>query len=211
MDEQSKTQLDKVYREKKKVITYSGKEVREITGISLRTFRYRMEELKKQFEGVGNLLELKKNKWVIHQDLVHHFFRKTNKKKVSSVYQINWKSFITWVPASNFPKEYHTHLIREVMKSFPNGLFLPVIEQTENGVNHVHMISNEDAATIESEIVKILKDYWHFWEYRLEVDSIKDIVLTVNYVLKDELAVKSIIKNEELITKILNRYENEKF
>lgn len=209
MDEKSKEQINKIYTERKKSITYSGKEVRIITGISLRTFRYRIEELREQYAGIGNLLELKKDGWIIHQDMVHHFFRKTKKRKIDNVYQVDWKTIITWAPSTDFPKEYHTHLIRQVMEAFPEGLFLPVIEQTESGVNHVHMLCTIDQVTIGNGIKDILKEYWDWWDYRIEIEPIQDVVLAVNYVLKDQLAVKSIIRNEALKTKILNRYKNE--
>ncbi len=210
MDEGAKTQLTKFYKEQKKVITYSGKEVRELTGISLRTFRYRIEELKR-FKGIENYLEKRKNQWVIHQDLIHHFFHKTKRKEATNVYQIDWKTFITWAPGTDYPKEYHSHIIRQVINKFPNGLFLPVIEETDKGVNHVHMICDVDDVIMEKKIKEILEDYWHWWDYRLEVEPIQDVVLAVNYITKDQLAAKSVMKNEELITKILKQYENEKF
>lgn len=211
MNESVKKDIEKFYK-KRKPITYNKNEIKEIAGISLRTYKYRIKELKQKYEGIPNLFEMKKNEWRVHQDLIHHFFRKTKKKKVTSVYQINWKTFITWVPGDNFSEDYHSHLIKKVIDAFPGGLFLPVIEKTEAGVNHVHMICDLDEVTIGgNKINKLLKDYWEWWECRIEVEPIEDIVKAVNYTLKDKMAVKSIIKNERLLTKILNRYENEKF
>ncbi len=59
-------------------------EVLEITGISERTFRYRIKELKTKYKNNPELLHKKQHSWKIHQSILFEFnpkyiIRKTNK------------------------------------------------------------------------------------------------------------------------------------
>lgn len=55
-------------------------EVLEITGISERTFRYRISELKEKYKDAPELLYKKRHSWRIHISLINEFNHKyTNK------------------------------------------------------------------------------------------------------------------------------------
>ncbi len=198
--------LNKYYNTKKKQMYYSTSEVIAMTGISLRTLKYRIKE----YYGISSKMKKVNRKWQIHHDLISYFLPKSKRKNIKTVYDIEWKSFITWAPKDHYAEEYHVALIKQIIGKYPSGLFLPVIEKNKRGVNHVHMISNLEPTLIEKSIRDLLNECWSFWDFRLEVDSVQDKVLVVNYTLKDSYAVESITKDDKIITKILNQYENEK-
>ncbi|MDB0601776.1 hypothetical protein PL373_11570 [Tenacibaculum maritimum] len=52
---------------------YTFSEILEITGISERTFRYRIKELKEKYKDQSNLLYKKKHSWKIHVNILFEF------------------------------------------------------------------------------------------------------------------------------------------
>jgi hypothetical protein len=205
MNEKIKNELP-VVKDKHKVL-YTTTEIMELTGISLRTLRYRISELRKKYKDGNTLLYKKDRHWVIDSHLAYYFFPRTHKRKEpETLYDIDWKSFITWIPSGKYDKDYHSQLIKEAIELYPSGVFLPVIEETLNGINHVHMISDLDVSTLGKKIEKMLGEYWHFWEYRLEMEPILDKGSVINYLLKNEMDVKSIGKNKNIINQILKKY-----
>ena len=55
---------------------YTFSEVVKLTGISERTFRYRMKELKEKYIDQPDLLYKKRHSWRIHQSLLFEFYHK---------------------------------------------------------------------------------------------------------------------------------------
>lgn len=212
MNENTKRVREKDFNKwTKKDLCYSSMEVKELTDISLRTLRYRIKEVHELVGKIDNIFYQKNDDWVIHQSMVHHFLRKTKRKKVANVYQIDWKTFVTWIPEINYSKEYHSQIIRLIMDIFPNNLFLPVIETTEKGINHVHILSDLDERTLIKSVKKVMTNYWTFWECRIDVEPIRDKILSVNYILKDKMAFKTIYKRNRLLESVINKYQDEKF
>ncbi|WP_075341193.1 hypothetical protein [Tenacibaculum agarivorans] len=55
---------------------YKFAEVLKLTGISERTFRYRIKELKQKYKDTPDLLYKKKHSWRIHVSLLNEFNNK---------------------------------------------------------------------------------------------------------------------------------------
>lgn len=59
---------------------YGFNEILKLTGISERTFRYRIAELKEKYKDSPDLMTKKRNKWKIHVSLLNEFNNKHIKK-----------------------------------------------------------------------------------------------------------------------------------
>jgi DNA-binding Lrp family transcriptional regulator len=176
-------QLEEFYNNRKLKEYYSAKKIMELTGISERTFRYRVKELSEQYKEVPSLLHKKNRKWKIHYSIVDRFQPKYQPREFT-LYNLNWKSFITWNTVDRFDNEYHQHLINEVMVAFPDSNFFSAIEKTKKDVNHVHMVSDASPNEIEITINKILQQYIKKGQYMLEVTEVIKKSQSINYLKK---------------------------
>ncbi len=59
---------------------YKFAEILKLTGISERTFRYRIKELKEKYKDSPDLLFKKRNSWRIHVSLITEFNNKYQNK-----------------------------------------------------------------------------------------------------------------------------------
>ena len=131
MNTHTKKQLEDFYGNKKLKEYYSSNRIMELTGISERTFRYRVKELAEQYKGVPSLLHKKDRKWRIHYSLVDAFQSKYVPREFT-LHNLSWKSFITWNTKDNYPEEYHHQLIKEVIVEFSDEL-VEVLDYIEKG------------------------------------------------------------------------------
>ncbi len=177
--------LHKYFNELKMKIYFSSTDVMKITGISLRTLRYRIAELKVKYQGVKSLLFQKGNKWQIHNDIVGEFLPKYE-PRWKNLYNINWKSFITWSTLNNYDMAYHRQLADDLALKNPGIRFYYVLERTENGKYHAHLLSTGDTKDIDKSLRKILSDYIPYFEYRLEVSDVRNKVMAINYLQKEQ-------------------------
>ncbi|WP_028871288.1 hypothetical protein [Psychroserpens burtonensis] len=176
-------QLDDFYENRKQRKYYSYNDIINITGISERTFRYRINKLKKKYEDVPSLLVKKNRKWKIHYTLVDEFMPKY-KPRTLTLSNYDWKTFITWCMAEKYSKDYHQQLINEVMIKFNNNSFYYCIEKTKRGLNHVHILSNASKNELTNEVDKILCKYLNKNAYRLQVEEMMKKSQAVRYLNK---------------------------
>ena len=178
-------QLHKYFNELKMKIYFSSTDVMNMTGISLRTLRYRIAELKEKYKGVKSLMFQKGNRWNIHNDIVGEFLPKYE-PRWKNLYNINWQSFITWSTLNNYDMDYHKQIADELALNNPGSRFYYVLERTDNGKYHAHLLSTGDVKTIEESLRKILSGYIPYFEYRMEVSEVRNKVMAINYLQKEK-------------------------
>jgi len=176
-------QLEDYYHNRKQRKYYTYNDIITITGISERTFRYRITNLKHKYRLVPSLLIKKNRNWKIHYTLVDEFMPKY-KPRIITLSNYDWKSFLTWCLVDKYGRDYHEQLINEVMLKFPDNSFYYCIEKTKKGVNHVHMVTNANAIEITDEVDKILNKYLNKKSYRLQVEDIMKKSQAINYLNK---------------------------
>lgn len=176
-------QLEEYFSNKKQRKYYTYNDVINLTGISERTFRYRISELKNRYKNVPSLLAKKNKKWQIHYTLVDDFMP-LYKPRTITLSNFDWKSIITWCMVDNYGRDYHQQLINEVLLKFPEHSFYYCIEKTKKGVNHVHMVTNANKIEIKDEVDKILNRYLSKNVYRLQVEDIMKKSQAINYLNK---------------------------
>ena len=183
MNSNTKKQLEDFYGNKKLKEYYSSNRIMELTGISERTFRYRIKELAEQYKDIPSLLHKKNRKWKIHYSLVDAFQSKYQPREFT-LYNLNWKSFITWNTKDNYPEEYHQELIKEVMDAYSDANFFSAIEKTKKGINHVHLVCDLSPDTITDKIDVILQKYIGKKGYVLEITEVIKKSQSINYLKK---------------------------
>jgi len=167
------SQIEMYYSTLKQTRYYDTTKVLEMVGTCKRTMRSRIKQLKEKFKNLPSKLYMEDDKWNIERSIIYLFLPKY-KPKINTVYNQDWQSFITWVPKDAFDKDYHYRLIAEVQYQFPEGKFMWVMEQTDNGVNHVHMVSDLNHKDLKIGIDSVINRYIPVNEYRLEVEPIRD-------------------------------------
>lgn len=175
-------QLQVFYSKHKQKKYYTTNEVMEKMGISLRTLRYRLKELKVKYEDVPALLYKKDNVWFIHRQLIGEFIPKIRRRK--TIYNKVWTTLITWAMIDAYDNEYHHQLAAEIKNSIPDGNFDYVIEQTKKGVNHVHMVTDKNYNEVNLTINEIISRYIPKSDYRISIEKINCGALTRNYMNK---------------------------
>ncbi len=178
-------QLHKYFNELKMKIYFSSTDVMNMTGISLRTLRYRIAELKIKYKGVTSLMFQKGNRWQIHNNIVGEFLPKYE-PRWKNLYNINWQSFITWITLNDYDMDYHRQLADDLAAKHPGIRFYYVLERTDNGKYHAHLLSTGDVKVIEESLRGILSDYIPYFEYRMEVSEVRNKVMAINYLQKEK-------------------------
>lgn len=123
---------------------YTTTHIMKRTGVSERTIRSRIAELRLIHEGNRNIMyQDHNNKWYISALIMDFFYSKYTPRTVTR-YNQRWVTFITWAMEENYDEEYHLCVVDELRKHFPSTTdrdWLPVIEKTKRGVNHAHVLS----------------------------------------------------------------------
>jgi len=163
-------------------------ELKNITGMSIRALKYRMLIVKKKYEGVPALLNMKNRTWKIHYTIVNEFEPKYNLKN-KTIHTYNWTSMATWNPKNNYDTSYHIEFVNQIKTQLPYNVISYTVEVDGRGVNHTHLIS--DAETLElnkavtSTLSKFIEDSK---EYRIQVEPILNKYSAVEYLRKAPLA-----------------------
>lgn len=141
---------------------YTTRQIIERTGVSERTIRSRIAELRLIHEGNTKVMYKDDNeRWYISALMMDFFNSKYKPRKVTR-YNQRWQTFITWAMAENYGEEYHLYLITELRTHFPATTdldWLPVIEKTKRGINHAHVLSVIHHEKIFPILNKMLHDY----------------------------------------------------
>lgn len=174
--------LQKFYTDNKEKKYYKTKEVMEKTGISLRTLRYRISTLKEKYKDIPALLYKENNTWYVHRQLLREFLPMIRRTK--TLFNMKWRTFITWVTVDGFDDEYHHYLATEIKNALPSGNFDYVIEQTRQGVNHVHMVTDKLREEVTETVEGTISRYLPKSDYRLQIEAVNDVVLCRNYMNK---------------------------
>lgn len=176
-------QLEIFFNQHKTKKYYTTNDVMNLTGISERTMRYRLNELSIKYENVPSLIFKNKRKWKIHSNLLEFFLPKYA-PRVLTLSNYNWKTFATWVPLYNHPIEYHEELINDVKIMHPGGKFHYVIEKTKHGINHLHLVSDVERENLDKTIKEIIFKYIPNNECRVLTEDINRKTLTIQYMQK---------------------------
>lgn len=176
------SQLQKFYENHKQKKYYTTSEVMLKTGICLRTLRYRISKLKVKYKNVPNLLYKKDNKWFIHRQILQEFVPKIRRSK--TLFNMNWKTFVTWIMADGYDNDYHIQLTKEIKEALPQGNFDFVIEKTKKGVNHVHMVTDLECGEIAVTVEEVISNYLPEKDFRLQIEKVRSAALTRNYMNK---------------------------
>lgn len=194
--EESTQALEYYFSKLKRKIYYNSEAVMEIMGISERTLRYRLVELREKYKKVPSLLYKKKREWRIHNSILEEFIPKYKGKKEHLVNR-DWKSFITWSPRDKYCKEYHASVVKQIMDYFPNEefttqLFFPVLEKNNNGTHHVHMLTTFPPNEIVEVVEKVLRiqQLLPKEDCRLQVAPVYSKSQAITYLFKDKLTWK---------------------
>lgn len=154
-------------------------------GISERTFRYRIKELSNKYQNNKNLISKTNNKWRIHYSLMDEFNSKYKPRK-ETAYNTKWKSFITWVPRDSYDVLYHLLIIDEVKQELPSVRIEFQIEETRNGCNHVHGLSDANDNIIRPALKKVMDKYFKSYEVRYDVEPVLNNYKAINYLNKQK-------------------------
>jgi hypothetical protein len=169
---------------------YNLSELQELTGMSLRSLKYRMLTVKIKYEGVTNLLTKKEKQWQIHYSLITEFLPKY-KTKNRTIYSFQWESLATWNPLNRYDIAYHVEVINQIKHRIPNNTIAYTVELDSRNVNHTHIISDAKQADLEqaiNEVFQMLLGKQMKKEVRVEVEPIYDKYRAIEYIRKAPLA-----------------------
>lgn len=141
---------------------YTTAHIMKRTGVSERTIRSRVAELRLIHEGNKNIMHQdQNNKWHISALMMDFFYSKYTPRTVTR-YNQRWVTFITWTMEENYDEQYHLCVVDELKKYFPDTTdrdWLPVVEKTKRGVNHAHLLSMVTHEEVFPVLNQILFDF----------------------------------------------------
>ena len=177
-------------------IYYQLNQLNNITGLSTRMLKYKMNKVKEQYANVPSLLMKDGRKWKIHISLINLFMPVKNRKTYAET-NYKWKSFTTWSPQHNYDKDYHIELINQVKKELPNSIIKYAIELNSKGFNHVHFVSDTSADIMKKAVEKVVFAYLTWSEVSLEVKDIINQYSSVSYTNKAPVIAGVIYNNKQ--------------
>lgn len=190
--EEATKALEYYFSKLKRKIHYDTQEVKDITGISERTLRYRLAELSIKYKEVPALLYQKNRAWKIHNSILEEFIPKY-KSRGNHLVNRDWNSFITWAPRDNYCKEYHASLVKQIMDNFPpekypTEKFFPVLEKNQNGTYHVHLLSFYSKEEIEKVVESVIRIgvLLSKTDCRVEVAPVYSKTQAITYLFKEK-------------------------
>ena len=162
-------------------------ELMSITGLSIRTLKYRMAIVKKKYINIPSLLSKKRIEWQIHYSLIKEFMPKYN-IKTKTLHNYNWESTATWNPQYNYDVEYHTEIVNQIKAQLPNNILSYAVETDSRGINHTHVISDaqkhELYKAVSSTILKFIENPK---ECQIYCETIHNKYSAVEYIKKAPL------------------------
>lgn len=141
---------------------YTTTQIIKRTGVSERTVRSRIAQLRLIHEGNKNIMyQDHNNKWYISALMMDYFYSKYTPRTVTR-YNQRWVTFITWAMEENYDEQYHLCVFDELRKHFPSTTdndWLPVVEKTKRGINHAHVLSMVTHEQVFPVLNRILFDF----------------------------------------------------
>lgn len=164
-------------------IYYQLNQLEAITGLSIRTLKYRMKTVKEKYKGVNSLLYKDGKRWMIHYTIIDEFMP-LYKPRITTVDNHPWSTIVTWNPADSYDVKYHEQLINEVKTQLPELNVAYVIEQDGRGINHLHCLTDGEPFETSVPVENVLNKYMDSKDYRLQVNKINNLSSTVSYLKK---------------------------
>lgn len=183
MKENSKVIINKINSNRSQIY-YKLQDLKELTGLSDRSLKYRMKTVSEKYSNMPSLLRKEGRAWNIHNTILVEFLPKYRKSQ-TSIYNHPWKTFLTWNMADNYDTKYHNQLIRELKDFLPNANIAFVIEADTRGYNHLHAMLDIERDEVEVEVKKVLNRYLIASQYRCQVEKINNTIVTVQYLKKN--------------------------
>lgn len=165
-------------------IYYQLNQLQNLTGLSIRSLKYRMKDVKEKYRDIPALLCKVGRTWQIHYTIINEFLPIYNKSH-SNVLNHKWETITTWNMRDSYDEDYHNRLVDEVQKAIPDSNIAYVIEKDGRGANHVHAIADKGQEQVEVAVNNVLGRYLDKKDYRLQVQRINNISSTVSYLLKN--------------------------
>lgn len=156
----------------------------EITGLSIRSLKYRMLTVKEKYKDVPNLLHKEGREWRLHYTIVSEFLPKYKTNK-ATIYNHNWESITTWNTKNSYDIKYHKAIIDEVVSELPNNKIAYTIEKDKRGINHVHLISDVPVEILNTTIKTTLSKYLTLKrECWIQTNTINNKFSVIEYIKK---------------------------
>lgn len=182
MKEQCKQIINKINDNRAKVY-YQLNQLEQITGMSPRSLKYRMKEVKNKYTNIPSLLYKDGRAWQIHYTIINEFFPKYNKKQ-TSIDNHKWETIVTWNTKDGYDVNYHIQLIKEVKQILPQVNMGYVIERDGRGVNHLHALTDGSMSEVEVAVVGVLNKYIEPNQYYFDVENINNRSSSTSYLKK---------------------------
>lgn len=182
MSEKENTTVNKILDQKVKIY-YQLNQLEKITGLSIRSLKYRMKLVKEKYKDKPVLLQKAGREWRIHYTLISDFLPKYNLSKRTDFNEA-WKTFFTWNLKESYDREYHINLIKEIKQLLSGFKLSYVIEKDQRWVNHLHAITDASEEVVEQVTEKVLSQYLNEDCYRHKVEKILDKGCVVTYLKK---------------------------
>ena len=182
MKESTKEVINNINSSRAKIY-YQLNQLQTITGMSIRSLKYRMKEVKKKYLDIPTLLNRDSNKWQIHYTIINEFMP-IYKKKHTNIMNHRWETLLTWNMLDSYDVKYHQQLISEVKDELPAVNIGYVIELDGRGVNHIHALTDGCKDEVEVAVASVLEKYIGTTQYRWQVEKINNHSSVTNYLLK---------------------------
>jgi hypothetical protein len=165
-------------------IYYQLNQLGDLTGMSLRSLKYRMKIIKEKYYYVPTLLHRDGRAWQIHYTILNEFMPKY-KKSQTTVRNHKWETLLTWNTVDSYDKNYHVQLISEVKKQLPYVNIGYVIEVDGRGFNHVHAVTDGYKENVKAAVDSVLSKYIAKKQYRCQIENINNRGSITNYLSKN--------------------------
>ena len=164
---------------------YTTNQVKEITGISERTLRYRVSELKENHKDEVYMRKDQYGNWEIHYSIVDSFMPRTKPRK-ETPFNMDWCTFLSWTTKENFESTFHNALINQILTEHPKAIFMYCVERSDAGINHVHMLSDVNHTVLSKTASKVLKAVLEHDEFMLDYSPLRCKTSSVRYISKNK-------------------------
>jgi len=162
---------------------YQLNELKRITGLSIRTLKYRMVDVRRRYEGINSLLFKDGRRWQIHYSLLDEFMP-LYKKKNTTILNYQWETMLTWNTLQPYDVGYHSYLINEIKDKTPNLNIAYCIEQDSRGVNHLHALFDGHVDEVKYQVHSTLNKYMDCKDYKSQLAAINNKYCSINYLQK---------------------------
>jgi hypothetical protein len=157
MKEESKKIINGLNENRIKVF-YQLNQLMPITGMSIRSLKYRMKKVKEKYSDMPNLLKRNGRTWQIHYTIIDEFMP-VYKKAITTINNHKWETLVTWNTKDSYDVKYHIQLVNELKREIPYANIAYVIEQDGRGNNHIHAITDGYLIPVTNATNKVLSKY----------------------------------------------------